>query len=145
MRTFKHRTHAHCPAAGGAAAALALIAAAFVAGCAQTGGIGQREAQPAGLSQARDRYVTCVTTEAEKDAANPAGAEDIAVAAHARCWSTWDAYREAMDSGFARDARTREEKQFAHDKADAQLRQLEIETRRSVVDAIVQRTLTKKP
>ena len=126
-----------------AAATLAIVALAVASGCASlsetdaTGG--------AMLQQTRDRYVACIGAEAEKDAASPAGAEDIAVAAHGRCWSSWDAHRKATYAGFAAQARTPEERQLAHDKADAQLRQLEIETRRGVVDRIVQRTLTKKP
>ena len=92
----------------------------------------------------RETYVRCINAEAEKDAASPTGAEDIAVAAHARCWGSWDAYRHAAITSFANGARTREERQLAHDKADAHLRQLELETRRGVVDAIVQRTLTRK-
>jgi hypothetical protein len=95
--------------------------------------------------QARESYVGCITAEAEKDASNPAGAEDIAVAAHGRCWARWDAYRQAANTSFASGARTREERQLAHDKADAHLRQFELETRRGVVDGIVQRTLTRKP
>jgi hypothetical protein len=126
-----------------AANALAMAALAFACGCASlsdTDATTSAELQPA-----RDRYTACVGAEAEKDAGNPAGAEDIAVAAHARCWSRWDALRRATYVSFAAGARTPEERQLANDKADAELRQLEIETRRGVVDRIVQRTLTKKP
>ena len=84
------------------------------------------------------------TDETGPDAANPAGAEDIAGAAHGRCWARWDAYRQATNSTFAGAARTPDERQLAHDKADAHLRQLELETRKSVVDLIVQRTLEQK-
>jgi hypothetical protein len=121
--------------------ALAAAALALACGCARLGET--RDAQS--LNQARERYVDCVNAEAEKDAASPAGAEDIAVAAHARCWGSWDAYREATNTAFAGQARTRDERQLAHDKADAHLRELERETRRSVMDRIVERTLTKRP
>jgi hypothetical protein len=121
--------------------ALAVATIALACGCAPLSETGDS----AGLAQARERYVGCVSAEAEKDAASPAGAEDIAVAAHARCWASWDAYRAAANSTFAAQARTPEEQQLAHDKADAHLRQLEGETRRSVMDRIVERTLTKRP
>jgi hypothetical protein len=132
--------NASSPSAG----ALAVLCAALVCGCADLGTAPGEDADPAALVQARETYVRCINAEAEKDAANPAGAEDIAVAAHARCWGSWDAYRHAAITSFANGARTREERQLAHDKADAHLRQLELETRRGVVDAIVQRTLTRK-
>jgi hypothetical protein len=98
----------------------------------------------AGVKQARERYVECVRAQAEKDTASPASAEDIAVAAHARCWASWDRFREATRTALARDAKTPEERQLAQDRTDAELRQAELETRRGVVDRIVQRTLDKK-
>ena len=119
------------------------LLAALACGCAELGPT--RDADPAALATARDTYVTCVNAEAEKGASNPAGAEDIAVAAHGRCWASWDAYRRATAASYAEAARTREERQLANDKTDAHLRQFEQETRRSLVDGIVQRTLTKKP
>ena len=127
------------------AGALGLLCAALAGGCADLGGTRDTDTESAALVQARETYVRCINTEAEKDASNPAGAEDIAVAAHGRCWTSWDAYRKAANTIFAADARTREERQLAHDKADAHLRQFEQETRRGVVDGIVQRTLTRKP
>ena len=117
----------------------------LAAGCAQIDSSREPEGENANLRQAREAYVQCVNAEAEKDAGSPAGAEDIAVAAQARCWSRWDAFRQTMTTTFASGAHTRDEQQLAHDKADAELRQFEIETRRSVVDRIVQRTLTHKP
>ena len=95
------------------------------------------------MNRAGERYTACVTAEAEKDVKNPAGVEDIAVAAHARCWTHWDAYREATNSTYRATATTREEKQLAHDRADAHLRQFERETRRSVMDHLVERTFAK--
>lgn len=120
------------------------VLCAALAGCAELGTVPDSDAEPASLVQTRETYVRCVNAQAEKDAANPAGAEDIAVAAHGRCWASWDAYRQAATRSFAAGAGTREERQLAHDKADAHLRQFELETRRGVVDAIVQRTLTQK-
>jgi hypothetical protein len=117
------------------------LALALACGCAP---LRDRDDSGEAMNQARERYVDCVGAEAEKDAANPAGAEDIAVAAHARCWTSWDAYRQTTYRSFTADARTRDERQLANDKADAHLRQFELETRRGVVDRIVERTLTKK-
>jgi hypothetical protein len=127
------------------AGAFGVLCAALACGCAELETTPGTEADPAALVQAREAYVGCINAEAAKDASNPAGAEDIAVAAHARCWTRWDAYRQAANSTFSAGARTREERQLAHDKADAHLRQFELETRRGVVDGIVQRTLTRKP
>jgi hypothetical protein len=72
---------------------------------------------------------------------NPTGAEDIATAAHGRCWTDWSAYRDATNASFSHGARNRDEMQFAHDKAEAHLRQFEREARRAVVDAVVARSL----
>jgi hypothetical protein len=142
MTHQKVRPFDHVPALR--AGALGVLCAALACGCARLGIAPDTDSEPAALVQARQTYVGCVNAEAEKDASNPAGAEDIAVAAHGRCWNTWDAYRQAAIKSFADGARTREERQLAHDKADAHLRQLELETRRGVVDGIVQRTLTQK-
>ena len=111
--------------------------------CAQTPTVPDEEDPGGRMSRAADSYTSCVAAEAEKDVANPANAEDIAVAAHGRCWTAWDAYRDAARSTFSAKARSREEMQLAHDRTDAHLRQFERETRRSVVDRLVERTLTK--
>jgi hypothetical protein len=105
------------------------------------------EAYAERMTRAGERYTACVAAEAEKDVANPAGVEDIAVAAHGRCWAHWDAYREATNSTYLASATTREEMQLAHDRADAHLRQFERDTRRSVMDGLVERTFarTKPP
>ena len=126
------------------AGASTVLCVALACGCAELDTT-RGDADPAALTQARDAYVRCVNAEAEKAASNPAGAEDIAVAAHGRCWASWDAYRQATARTYAAEARTREERQLAHDKAAAHLRQFEQETRRGIVDGIVQRTLTGKP
>ena len=123
-------------------AAAAGFAVAIVCGCAPLPETD--DGDPVRVKEAYQRYFDCVSAEAEKEARNPAGAEDIAVAAHGRCWARWDAYRKATNAAFAEGARTRDERQLAHDKADAQLRQVELETRRSIVDRIVERTLTQK-
>ena len=140
---IEHKTRPTGIAARSRAGASIAVFAVLACGCAPFGTTG--DADPAPLVKARDNYVTCVNAEAEKGAANPAGAEDIAVAAHGRCWAAWDAYRQATAASYADSARTREERQLAQDKADAHLRQFEQETRRGIVDGIVQRTFTKKP
>jgi hypothetical protein len=96
------------------------------------------------MKQAEERYTTCVAAEAEKDVGNPAGVEDIAVAAHGRCWAAWEAYRDATTATYSGGAQTREEKQLAHDRVDAHLRQFERDARRSVMNGLVERTL-KRP
>src|SRR4051812_41594141 len=90
------------------------------------------------MTQAADRYSACITGEAEKDMKNPARAEDIALAAHGRCWSQWEAYREATSANYTYGARTPEELQYSRDKSDAHLRQFELEARRTLVDSVVQ-------
>ena len=126
-----------------AAAALSVLGMGY--GCAQFAEQGLSGPDAAKLTQARESYVRCIDAEAEKDAGNPAGAEDIAVAAHARCWSSWDAYRATTNATYSSGARTRDERQLAHDKADAHLRQFELDTRKTVVERIVERTLKRKP
>ena len=111
------------------------------AGCAQLQPGAESPAYAARMKDAGDAYLACVTRESEKDMKNPTGAEDIATAAHGRCWSDWEVYREATNASFASNARTQEERQFAHDKAEAHLRQFEREARRAVVDAVVARSL----
>jgi hypothetical protein len=127
-----------------AAALLLLACAVLAAGCANTPDSNDAGPYAQRMKTAGESYVACVNAEAEKDAANPVGVEDIAVAAHGRCWSAWDAYREATNAAYSAGASTRDEKQLAHDRTDAHLRQFERETRRGVVDRIVEQTLAKK-
>ena len=87
---------------------------------------------------ASESYTACISAEAEKDVKNPARAEDIAIAAHGRCWAQWEAYRTATRVNFTHGTRTPEELQYAVDKTEAHLRQFETEARRSLVDWVVQ-------
>ena len=96
------------------------------------------------MKHAEDTYSECVTREADKEMKNPVRVEDMAIAAHGRCWTEWEAYGAATKSAFSHGARTREEKQFATDRTEAHLRQFERDTRRGVIDHIVERTLSKK-
>jgi hypothetical protein len=93
------------------------------------------------MAHAGERYTACVTAEAEKDMKNPARAEDIAITAHGRCWSQWEAYRTATSANFSYGARTPAEQQYARDKSDAHLRQFELESRRSLMDWVVQHNM----
>jgi hypothetical protein len=93
------------------------------------------------MAESAERYVACVTAEAKKDTKNPAASEDIAVAAHARCWAAWETYRAATNASFTGSAKSAEELQYGRDKADAHLRQFELETRRSLMEGVVQNTL----
>jgi hypothetical protein len=117
----------------------------LAAGCAQLQTGAESPAYAARMKEAGDAYLACVTRESEKDMKNPTGAEDIATAAHGRCWGDWETYREATNASYASNARTQEQRQFAHDKAEAHLRQFEREARRAVVDAVVARSLGGAP
>ena len=100
------------------------------------------------MNEAAARYVQCVSAAADAKATDPIGAEEIATAAHASCWTHWEAYRQATRATFASDAATDQENQYAQDKATAHLRGFEFDTRRSTVDRIVNRNLrgaTAKP
>ena len=111
------------------------------AGCAEMQPGGESPAYAGRMKESGEQYLACITREAEQDMKNPTGAEDIATAAHGRCWSAWQAYREATNANFLRGARTRDEMQFAGDKAEGHLRQFEREARRTIVDTVVQRSL----
>lgn len=93
------------------------------------------------MRAAGESYTACISAEAEKDVKNPARAEDIAIAAHGRCWTQWEAYRNATRVNFTHGTRTPEELQYAADRTEAHLRQFEAEARRSLVDWVVQHNL----
>jgi hypothetical protein len=112
-----------------------------LAGCAQLATDPESGVYAERMQAAAEGYHACMNREAAKDMKNPTSAEDIATAAHGRCWGDWDKYREATNASFSHNARTREEMQFAHDKAEAHLRQFEREARRSIVDSAVARSL----
>lgn len=118
---------------------LGFPAAVLAAACAQMPSTDEGD-YAARMNTLGERYVACITREAE-NAKNPAGAEDIAISAHAQCWPTWDAYRAATNASFVHGAGTRAELQLARDKADAHLRQFELEARRMVMDHMVERNL----
>jgi hypothetical protein len=120
---------------------LSLWCALTAASCTQLPSSDDAGSYAARMNASGARYTACVTAEAEKDAKNSASAEDIAVAAHGRCWSDWDHYRAATNASFLQGATTRAEVQLARDKADAHLRQFERENRRELVDRIAERSL----
>jgi len=121
---------------------LAAVAIAAAAGCAPLPS-DESAAYAARMMSRGERYVACMTKEADTNVKNPAGAEDIAIAAHARCYPAWDAYRAATSASFLLGASTGAEVQLARDKADAHLRQFELETRRMIVDRMVERNLRR--
>jgi hypothetical protein len=96
------------------------------------------------MKQAAERYTACIAQEAEKEVGNPAGVEDIAVAAQGRCWAAWDAYRATTAATYTANAQTPEEKQLATDRVDAHLRQFERDTRRDIMNRLVQRSITER-
>ena len=87
-----------------------------------------------------NRYLECLNAAADKNMGNPTTADNIADAAHAACWSRWQAYREAIETDFYASARTAQEAQLAHDKADAHLRQFELEARKAIVSRVIARS-----
>lgn len=114
-------------------------------GCAQFAR--EAERRPDRMNQAGELYLACVSREAEKDMKNPTGADDIATAAHGRCWTEWQTYGAETRANFGRNAVTSSEIQFAGDRSEGHLRQFEREAHRGIVDTIVTRTLksTSKP
>ena len=111
------------------------------AGCAQMQPGGESPTYAARMQESGEQYLACISREAEKDMTNPTGAEDIATAAHGRCWSVWEAYRAATNANYSYGARTAGERQFAGDRAEAHVHQFEREARRMIVDTVVQRSL----
>ncbi len=89
------------------------------------------------MTEAGERYTACISAATEKDLKNPARAEDIALAAHGRCWGEWEAYRTATSENFTHGARSPDELQYARDKSEAHLRQFEQEARRSLMESVV--------
>jgi hypothetical protein len=116
----------------------------FAGGCALLQTPPAESAYAARMSALGERYLQCVSAEAEKARSTAAGAEEIALAAHGRCWSAWTAYQDATKTSFLYGAESAAEVQFATDKADAHLRQFELESRRALVDRLVQRTLQRE-
>jgi hypothetical protein len=113
-------------------ACLAASLAALFAACAN---VAETRANVAG-----NQYLACLNAAADEYMTNPAGAEQIATAAHARCWSEWTAYRDQTQASYASSAKTPEEQQLAQDKAEAQLRQFEADARHAVMTRVIQRT-----
>lgn len=103
--------------------------------CAACTSLDERRANVAG-----NRYLSCLHSAADEYVDTPTGAEQIASAAHSRCWAEWDAYRAETQSHYTAAARTPEEQQLARDKADAYLREFETDARKGVMSRVVQRT-----
>ena len=120
---------------------LSLCCAMLAGGCAQLQTPPEESDYAARMSALGERYLQCLSAEAEKARTTAAGAEEIALAAHGRCWSLWTAYQDATKTSFLYGAETPAEVQLATDKADAHLRQFELESRRELVDRLVQRAL----
>lgn len=115
----------------------ALLAATVFAGCASP--LPRPEtAEDAAVRGARaSDYAACLERTARSRHTAPAAVDDIAAAAHGACWSEWTAYREATHRSFARGTDGAAERQWAHDKAEAHLREFEAASRRSTADALV--------
>jgi hypothetical protein len=102
--------------------------------------LGEMRANVAG-----NKYLDCLNKAADVYTDNPAGAEQIASAAHANCWSEWTSYREQTQADYMAKAKTPEEMQLARDKADAYLRQFELDARKAVMTQVVRRTYGVPP
>jgi len=94
---------------------------------------------------AGNEYLDCLNSAADEYMSSPTGADQIATAAHARCWSEWSAYRERIAHEYTVRARSPEELQLGRDKADAYLRQFEADARKAVMTRVVQRTYGVEP
>jgi hypothetical protein len=123
---------------------LALLATAALTGCAVLEADPDTVPHAIRMREAGERYMACMSAEAEKHIKNPAGAEDIALAAHGHCWTEWDGYRDATNTSFSHGAKSREQQQLARDKAEAHLRQFERESRSFVMDLVVQRSMPRQ-
>ena len=124
---------------------LTLSCLVMAAGCAQFP-FRESPEHVARMRAAGEAYLACLAREAEKDPQSPASAEDMASAAHARCWTAWEVYRSAANANYIHNARTPDEKQYARDRAEAHLREFELEARRTLVDSTIERTLkTRTP
>ena len=110
-------------------------------GCAQPFPLRESPQHAARMHESGNRYLACLEAEAESGMKNTAGAEDIAAAAHGRCWDAWESYRTAARANFSFGARTPDEIQFAADRAEAHLRQFESEARRDVIETVIERNL----
>jgi hypothetical protein len=93
------------------------------------------------MQEAADLYTGCLSAEVEKNVKSAAGAEDIVIAAHGRCWTAWESYREATRANFTHGARNAGELQYARDRTEAHLRQFEMEMRRTLRDWVIQSNL----
>ncbi len=120
---------------------LALLA---MAGCATLEPDPDSEPLAIRMKQVGELYLACLSAEAERNIKNPAGAEDIVLAAHGTCWTEWDSYRDATNTSFTHNTKSPEERQYARDKAEGHLRQFERESRRFVVDMVVQRSMPRQ-
>lgn len=118
-----------------------LIIVVLLAGCAAGAPNPESDSRATGMTRAGEEYTRCMSAQLESDATKPVAAEEMAAAAQGRCWAQWQAYGRATREEFMSDARTPAEAQLARDKADAHLRQFELQTRRAVTDSIVQRSL----
>lgn len=130
--------HSVCCCASDMRLPVIVLSIAFVAGgCAHA--LHDRHADR--MQGAADRYLACLSAEAEKEVTNPASSEEIALRAQGRCWEAWEAYKNATRLSFALGAVTPEEQQLAADKTDAHLRQFDQQARRKIMDAVADRSL----
>jgi hypothetical protein len=102
-------------------------------------------ADPSITQAAEHRYRSCLFAAADKRADLPASAEDILAAAEADCRSDYLAYADLIHAPASSTQHTRAENQFKNDKAEAQLRAMQLNMRRLIIDHIGLQSLTRKP
>src|SRR3954468_15928836 len=83
-----------------------------------------------------EQYRECLFSAADKLAKTPVSADDITANAEAECRDVYLAYADRVRSELSTGASSGAEKQYAEDRATAQLRQLQLDNRRILGDRI---------
>lgn len=101
--------------------------------------------EAARVAAVEQTYLACLTREAAALGGSPVSVDEIANAAHGRCWENWTAYRQVTYETFVGNARTDDERQLARDKAEAQLREFEVAARRTAAQTAIQNSRKPTP
>lgn len=83
-----------------------------------------------------EQYRECLFAAADKLVNTPVSADDITASAEAQCREIYLAYADRVRSELSAGASSGAEKQYAEDRATAQLRQLQLENRRILGERI---------
>jgi hypothetical protein len=119
-----------------------LVLVLLLTGCAS---IEEREFTAGEASaKVRQQYHACLFAAADKISKTPTSAEDITAYAEGECRTVYLSYADTLKAEFSAGAGNAAEKQYAHDKADAHLRQMQLETRQVLINRIGLQSLTGK-